>query len=263
MLFYKSVFIMRLLAWVDAKVVEAHEVCLDSPYVMQRVHTLGWRASHVDTHLALLREASERLFGLASLCSASDARRIIEGLLKASRVTRSFSVPVVMRLDCRGVLSFVVEPPTFGSGYYLRAKRLNGVTLIMTPPDDEVQTSASVAIEALAESRVAIFGGEMALWKDNKDILISRPWQPLFAAYDNTVYTPSMLRSVEFEVACRAIKAAGYNLEVRPIPESALLRMEELFVVDIMGVSAYGEIGGHKLLSVIAKRVAERIVLFT
>lgn len=253
---------MRLLAWVDAKVVEAQDVCFDVPYVMQRVHTLGWRAANVDRHLALLREASEELFGFASLCGVGDARRIIEKLLESSRVTQNYSVPVAIRLDCRGVLSFVVEPPTFGAGCYLRAKRPNGVTLRMPLPECDVPTSASVAQDAMSECRVAIYGGERALWKDDETMLISRPWLPLFAVYGDTVYTPSMHRSVEFDMTRRAIEAAGYNLEVRQIPESALQRMEELFVVDIMGVSAYGEIGGHKLLSAAAKRIAERIRLF-
>lgn len=253
---------MRLLAWVDAKVVEAQDVCFDQPYIMQRVHTLGWRAANVDKHLALLREASEELFGFASLCGVGDARRIIERLLEASRVTQNYSVPVLIRLDCRGVLSFVVEAPTFGAGYYLRAKRPKGVTLRMTPSDGDVQTSVSVAIDAMAESRVAVYGGERALWKDADNMLISRPWLPLFAFYHDTVYTPSELCSVEFDMARRAIEVAGYNLVVRQIPEASLQRMEELFVVDIMGVSAYGEVGGHKLLSAAAKRIAERIRLF-
>lgn len=253
---------MKLLAWVDAKVVEAQDVCFDQPYVMQRVHTLGWRAANVDKHLALLREASEELFGFASLCGVCDARRIIERLLESSRVTQNYSVPVAMRLDCRGVLSFVVEPPTFGAGCYLRAKRPNGVTLRTTTPEGSVQSSVSEALDAMAESRVAIYGGERALWKDADNMLISRPWMPVFAVYGDTVYTPSTLHSVEFDMTCRAIEDAGYDLEVRQIPESALQRMEELFVVDIMGVSAYGEIGGHKLLSAAAKRIAERVSLF-
>ena len=202
---------MRLLAWVDAKVVEAQDVCFDVPYVMQRVHTLGWRAANVDRHLVLLREASEELFGFASLCGVGDARRIIEKLLESSRVTQNYSVPVAIRLDCRGVLSFVVEPPTFGAGCYLRAKRPNGVTLRMPLPECDVPTSASVAQDALSECRVAIYGGERALWKDDEAMLISRPWLPLFAVYGDTVYTPSMHRSVEFDMTRRAIEAAGYT----------------------------------------------------
>jgi hypothetical protein len=253
---------MKRLAWVDAKVVEAQELSLDAPYVMQRIHTYCGRVANVERHLALLRDASEELFGLASLCGAGDARRIISRLLEASRVTSNFSVPVAMRIDCRGVLSFEVENPTYGAGCYLRAKRPVGVTIRMTPPECVAQTSASVAIDALAESRVALRGGEKALWIDGDNMLISRPWMPLFAIFRDTVYTPSALQSVEYNMACRAIHAAGYHLVVRAIPEEVLQRMEELFVVDIMGVSAYGEVGEHKLLSAVAKRVAEKMRLF-
>ncbi len=235
---------------------------LDTPYVMQRVHTLGGRAAHVSEHLELLAEASESNFGFVSLCKVGDARRIISRLLEASRVTPNYSVPVAMRIDARGVLSFEVERPTFGAGLYLRAKRPIGVTVQANPIHDVVQSSVSVAMDAFIESRVAMYGGERALWIDAHGELLSRPWQPVFALFRDTVYTPLEQRSVEYMVATEAIRKAGFHLVVRPIHESVLTRMEELFVVDIMGVSAYAEVGEHKLLSAAAKRIAERAQLF-
>ena len=250
---------MSLLAWVDGVVVDASTLRCDVPYVMQRIHTLGGRPRSVARHLALLNEAAEYLFGLATLCRVADAERIIARLLEVSHANASFSYPVAMRLDCRGLLSFEVEPPTFGRGYYLRAKRLHGEVLEGVTTDTVAQSSVSVALDAMAESRVAVRGGECAVLVDERRMLISRPWLPIFAVYGSRVYTPVEHRSVEFITARRAIERLGMELVVRPLSEEVLERVEELFVVDIMGVSAYADIRQHSLLSAVAKRIAEAI----
>lgn len=250
---------MNLQVWYDAQLCDAWSFHPDQPYVMQRVHTLNLQAHNLDHHLHLLREASEYLFGFASLCSANDAQRIISRLVERSRVNLSYSIPVVIRLDARGRLSFEVERPTFGYGAYLRAKRPRGVFVQCDAPQTVVQTSVTEAVDAMTESRVAIQGGEVAVWTDEYGGLVSRPWRPIFAAYRNRVYTPQTHTSVEYAVACRAIQRAGYELEVRPISCEVLSRMDEIFVVDIMGVSALSEIRQHRLLSAAAKRVADNM----
>lgn len=247
---------MRLLAWVNGRVVDASEYQPQYPYVQQRIHTLGFQASNIEEHIRLLCAASQRYFAFASLCKASDAQCIIAKLLDLSRVTKSSSVPVVMRLDCRGELSFVVEHPTFGKGGYLRAKRLAGVTLNFPIHNVDVQDSMSVSADMLADTLVAPLGGERAILVDANDNLISRSWQPIFVAFNNRVYTPKAHDSVEYQVACRAFERAGLKLEVRQIANSVLERMEEIFVVDIMGISSYAKIRKHRLLSALALRVA-------
>lgn len=248
---------MRYLAWVDGNIVEASTLRFDEPYVMQRIHTLDYQAYYLPHHLELMREASEMLFGFASLCTAADAEDIIRHLLEKSRVTLSFSCPVVMRINSRGELSFVVETPTFGAGAYLRAKRYEVVALVCEPPATIVQTSVSVANDSMSDMRVRMYGGELALWIDDKHNLISRPWRPIFVVYRNRVYTPQSYESVEYMRCVEAVRAAGLELVVRDLPESSLDAVEEIFVVDIMGVSSISRIGHHRLLSSVASRIAD------
>ena len=250
---------MRLLAWFDGEVFEASKLQTTSPFVMQRIHTLGGVVYNLDGHIAQLRAASEELFGFATLCSVRDAQRIITRLIELSRVGTSLSVPVVMRLDSEGRLSFEVEHPTFGRGAYLRAKRDTGMPYEMVEPLSESQTVASIGIDMLADYAVRHKGGERAIWVSREGVLLSRPWMPIFVYYKQCWFTPRRFDSVEFRVAVDAIKAAGYKILVRDIPESALEQADEIMVVDIMGISSFSKIKNHRLLSSVANRVAQKM----
>lgn len=250
---------MRLLAWLDGEVFVAEKLRNDAPFVQQRIHTFGGVAYNLEQHIAVLRRASEELFGFASLCSVKDAQRIIGKLIEHSRVGGSLSVPVVMRLDASASLSFEVEKPTFGCGGYMRAKREVGVAYTMTQPMFEAETQASVALDKMVDCAVHHLGGQRAIWVNSEGYLLSRPWQPIFIYYKQCWFTPKRYGSVEFCVIERAIKAAGHKLLVRDIPESALEIVDEVFAADIMGISSFASIKNHRLLSSITIRIASKM----
>ena len=250
---------MRLLAWLDGAVFEAEKFRVESPYVQQRIHTLGGVAYNLDHHIEVLRRGSEELFGFATVCASKDAQRIIGRLLELSRVGSSLSVPVVMRLDSEGSLSFEVEKPTFGCGGYLRAKRDVGVVYVMNQPMVDAETQASVALDKIADCAVRQQGGQRAIWVDSKGNLLSRPWQPIFVYYKQCWFTPREYDSVEYAVIQRAIEAAGHKLYVRDIPESALEIVDEIFTADIMGMSSFSSVKNNRLLSSITNRIASKM----
>ena len=247
---------MRLLAWVDGRVVEASELRLPRPYVMQRIHTLEGVVYNLEAHIDVLRRESESKFGFASVIGVKDAERIISRLIELSFVGGRFSVPVVMRLDSSASLSFEVESPTFGCGGYMRAKRDVGVVLAMNAPTSVAQTSASVALDEMANCQVKMRGGNSAVWVDAEGNLISRPWCPIFVYYKGAWFTPSEYESVEYGVVVRAIEKVGQRLFVRDIPEWALELIDEMFVADIMGITSYASIKNHRLLSSVTTRIA-------
>lgn len=249
---------MRLLVWDDGSVVGASQFSLRNPYVLQRIHTLGYKAYNLERHIALMREASVELFGFASLCRAEDAARIITKLLETSRVSPTLSCPVAMRLDSSGRLSFEVESPIFTHGYDLRASRPVAALIRADMPDSVVQTSVSVAVDAMMYSRISGYG-DVDLWVNDAEELISRPWCPVFTVYAGRVYTPVEYDSVEYVIARDAMRRAGVELIVRSIPLSALMRMEEVFIVDIMGMTSVASIKEHRLLSMTALRIADRM----
>ena len=250
---------MRLLAWLDGAVFEAERLRIEHPFVQQRIHTLRGIAFNLEHHIEVLRRSTEQLYGIATLCGAKDAQRIISKLVDRSRVGNSLSVPVVMRHDAMGGLSFEVEKPTYGVGGYLRAKREVGTPYTMNQPTVEAATEASVALDNMADYAVRHLGGDRAIWVNSEGMLLSRPWQPIYVYYKKCWFTPKRYDSVEYAVMKRAIEAAGHKLLVRDIPESALDIVDEVFVGDIMGISSFSSIKNRRLLSSITNRIASKM----
>lgn len=245
--------------WNDGAVIEASQFSLDSPYIMQRVHTLGHRAYNLNRHIMLMREASMRYFGFASLCTSEDAERIISKLLELSRVTPLLSVSVVMRLDVMGGLSFEVEMPTYNSGVSHNTKRFTGVAIPANAPFHTIPSSVTIAIDDMIDGTTLQYGGDMAIWVDANNNVISRPWRPLFAAHRNRIYTPEVFDTVEYVSVVEAIARCGLELQVRDISFDALQRMEEVFVADIMSVSSIVNIKKSRLLSVVTSRIVSKM----
>ncbi len=252
---------MRCLAWIDGRVVEVSELPQGEPFVMQRIHTLNHCVYSAYLHMSVMRDTSAKLFGFQSLATGMDIERIVAKLLDVASAPLCCSIPVVMRLYASGALSFEVEEPMFGDGIYLRAKRLTGVVVERCAPTTISQTSESVAIDAMADRMVRQYGGDVALWVNGVGNLISRPWRPIFVYHKGVLYTPKEFYTVEYRSAVAAIDRAGINLVVRDIPYEALARVEEVFLVDIMGISSLGNVQRHRLMSAIAQRVADRMEL--
>lgn len=249
---------MKLFVWSDGRVVDASEFRLTLPFVLQRIHTLGYKAFNVAQHIEIMRRASIELFGFASLCRAEDAERIIEQLTKLSRISPTLSCTVAMRLNSEGELSFEVERPSYYSGASLRVSRPKGVFFRVSEPEYKSQNSVTIALDAMYDARVQD-RGDMAIWVDFRDEVVSRPWLPIFAVFHNVVYTPVEHDSVEYTIVCDALQRAGIELVVRSIPVESLLRMDEVFVADVMGLTSFASIQESRLLSVIATLVASRM----
>ena len=249
---------MKLLAWSDGRVVDANEFRLTAPFILQRIHTLGYRAFNVAQHIHLMRRASMELFGFASLCRKEDAERIIEQLTKLSRISPTLSCTVAMRLTSHGELSFEVEQPSYYSGATLSVKRPKGIFFTAPHPETFSQTSVTIALDAMYDARVQD-RGDMAVLVDAHKAVISRPWMPIFAVFHNVVYTPAEYDTVEYCLVRDAVKSAGIELVVRPIPMESLLRMDEVFVADVMGLTSLSSIEESRLLSVVAMHLATKM----
>ena len=247
-----------MLVWSDGRVVEAKEFRSLYPFVLQRIHTLGYKAFNVARHIEIMRNASMSLFGFASLCRAEDAARIIEQLTKLSRISPNLSCIVLMRLNSIGELSFEVDAPSYYSGATLSVKRPKGVFFTAPHPETLSPDSVTIALDAMYDARVQD-RGDMAILVDSQGEVISRPWLPLFAVFHNVIYTPAEYNTVEYRIVRDAIHRAGIELVVRPIPQASLLRMDEVFVADVMGLTSLSSIQDNRLLSVVAALVASRM----
>ena len=252
---------MRYLAWIDGRVVEASKLPHNEPFVMQRIHTLNHAVYNAYAHIFVMRETSGELFGFQTLATGGDVERIVAKLLEVANAPLSCSVPVVMRLYVSGALSFEVEEPMFGEGVYLRAKRLTGVAVERHASNYLAQTSESIAMDAIADCSVRQHGGDIAIWVDASGNVISHPWRPIFVYHKGVIFTPQEFYTAEYRMATSAIESASMRLAVRDIPFKALARVDEVFLVDIMGVTALSSVLRHRLLSAIAQRVTDRMEL--
>lgn len=247
-----------MLVWSDGRVVDAKEFRPLYPFVLQRIHTLGYKAYNVAQHIEIMRRASMELFGFASLCRAEDAERIVAQLTELSRISPNLSCTVAMRLNSEGELSFEVEQPSYYSGATLSVKRPKGVFFSAPEPEYISQNSVTIALDAMYDAQVRD-RGDMAILVDFRKEVISRPWRPIFAVFHNVVYTPQEYNTVEYRLVCDAVKKTGIELVVRPIPMESLLRMDEVFVADVMGLTSLSSIQESRLLSVVATLVASRM----
>ena len=60
-------------------------------------------------------------------------------------------------------------------------------------------------------------------------------------------------------MARQAIASAGFELVVHPLPLKSLQRMDEVFEVDIMGITSLYTIDEHRLLFMATAQVAEQM----
>ncbi len=173
-------------------------------------------------------------------------------------MTRRVSCPVKISVAADARMIVECESATFGAGCYLRAKMpsLAALQYDMPMPWGGYPSSLSEQAAALADLRVRISGAEKAIRLDGRMMIAGSPWSVPFLVKDNHVFAPSESTSVEYLTACEAIRAAGLPLHVRALSHRALDNADEIFTVDIMGMTSYSRIGRRPLSSTAASRIA-------
>lgn len=247
---------MARFAWIEGETVDARQLPDARPYVVERIHTLDYRARNMDRHIASLRASAEELFGFAPLCRAGDMERVAAELLARNGMTRVLSCPVRVRLCSDTRLIVECENPTFGNGCYLRAKMLSAVALRYDVPPWERRSSMTEEIAAVAGRMAQMQGADAAIRIDSQNMVVGQAWSPLFLVRDRHLFTPRAYDSAEYDLAVATAGRAGVPVYVRPFSARALDYADELFTVDSMGMTAYSRIGKHLLSSTIAASIA-------
>lgn len=251
---------MQYLTWFDGRVVDSSTLRFDVPYIRYRLHTLNHRVYDADIAVNILRSESATIFGFSSLISALDINRLVSRLLDTAYAPTSVSVPVDLRLDSYGRLSFTLCEPTFGQGYYLRACSRKADSIVAANYDLLVQTSVTESQDAMYDAVVRIRGAEEAILVDSEGMVISRPWRPIFIIDNNrAVFTPIKFPTAEYQRIARAIKSMGLKLSVVDIPWSAMCAAQEVFVADAMAVTAYDHIGSTAMTTFFTRSIVERV----
>lgn len=243
-------------AWIEGETVDARQLADARPFVVERIHTLDYRARRMERHIDSLRRSAEELFGFAPLCRAQEMERVAAELLARNGMTRTLSCPVAVKLSSRGELMVECCAPTFGAGCYLRAKMPVAAALSYDAPQWECRSSMTEEIAAVADGMVRREGADVAIRIDSQGMVVGRAWSPLFLVRERHLFTPRRYDSAEYDLAVETASRAGLTVHVREFSVRALDYADELFTVDSMGMTAYSRVGKRLLSSTIAARMA-------
>lgn len=228
-------------------------------YLYQTLHVLDGRCGGLGEHLAVLDRWSRELYGrqfaphfgeLAAGIAALTAREMPAGCDRSAFVRLVVPDPSEKpyRLEFAGVSLY--------RGYDLRSLRPEAVTLQYDTPLPEAPTSAREAAAQLARKRAQRAGAAVAVRCDADGIALTADDAPLFAVRAKRVFTSPAGASAERMLAMRGIRAAGLEVEERPLEREALSRYDELFYVDHRGLTALARCDGEPMMAILAERIA-------
>lgn len=235
------------------------EHCSDGPFVYQNIHTLGHKARFVEQHIEYVKRAAEECFGADAVpaISAIRLRKEIADLLAINKVSPNASTKVELRVDTEGNYSLHCGDATIYAGYSLRSIRPAAICVHSNMPMNNYPTSASLATRQMCDAVARSKGYRAAVITESDGGVAIEPAMPVFIVKEYDVFTPTGCASMEFSLAERAIRQAGYRLTQRRVLTADINDADEIFWVDWQGVTSALQIGQRPCMDIIANRVAD------
>lgn len=235
------------------------EHCSDGPFVYQNIHTLGHKARFVEQHIEYVKCAAKECFGADAVpaISAIRLRKEIADLLAINKVSPNASTKVELRVDTEGNYSLHCGDATIYAGYSLRSIRPAAICVHSNMPMNNYPTSASLATRQMCDATARSKGYRAAVIVESDGGVAIEPAMPVFIVKEYDVFTPAGCASVEFSLAERAIRQAGYRLTQRRVLTADINDADEIFWVDWQGVTSALQIGQRPCMDIIANRVAD------
>ena len=235
------------------------EHCSDGPFVYQNIHTLGHKARFVEQHIEYVKHAAEECFGANAVpaISAIRLRKEIADLLAINKVSPNASTKVELRVDAEGNYSLHCGDATIYAGYSLRSIRPAAICVHSNMPMNNYPTSASLATRQICDAVARSKGYRVAVIVESDGGVAIEPAMPVFIVKEYDVFTPAGCASVEFSLAERAIRQAGYRLTQCRVLTADINDADEIFWVDWQGVTSALQIGQRPCMDIIANRVAD------
>lgn len=237
------------------------EHCSDGPFVYQNIHTLGHKARFVEQHIEYVKRAAKEYFGANAVpaISAIRLRKEIADLLTINKVSPNASTKVELRVDTEGNYSLHCGDATIYAGYSLRSIRPAAICVHSNMPMNNYPTSASLATRQMCDAVARSKGYRVAVIAESDGDVAIEPAMPAFIVKEYDVFTPAGCASVEFSLAERAIRQAGYRLTQCRVLTADINDADEIFWVDWQGVTSALQIGQRPCMDIIANRVADII----
>ena len=226
-------------------------------YLYQTVHLARGHARNVAAHIAVLDDASRKLFGQPYSPGTPQLTARIEALAEAERYPSGVSGFVRIELMSDGTERLFPAGVSLYDGYGFRSLTPEAMTICYDLPISEAPTATRETAALLAQHQAALAGLEVAVRCDHNGIFHQADDAPLFGICGHTVFTAlNGFPSVERELAVRAIRAAGLELHEEAFGRADLTRMDELFYADHRGITSLSRCDGHPLMALVAERIA-------
>lgn len=226
-------------------------------YIYQPIMTCGHRALHLDSYLALLREASLDTLHSDRVPDIAPTAQLISDFLRRNGYPATMPAHVELRIYRSGeivLLGGEVSPyPQVG----LRLLMPSGTDIEYDLPFSEHHTSSRRAAAEIAKIEAEAHKARVAIRIDNNGFVCSADDAEIFIVREYSITTPQSPRSVEGRMLAKAIHRAGMSLLTEPISREMLDSADEIFYIDHRGITALGSFNGKPLMHILAEKIAK------
>lgn len=230
------------------------------PYIYQHLHTLDYRARHLEHHIDLLNHTAAALYCKSSTLSQGEIERDIELLLGTMRLSRKVSIKLTLKYYATDDYTIEYDEPSIYSGYVLRSLRYEAMLLRGNIPFAELPTSAGRHTRQMAEEIARAKQRHTAILVDAQGNVVCESTHPILIVkgYNIIISTP-VERSVEAMIAQRAANRCKYSVEMRRLTTQDIASADEVLIISWQGITAIQSIGERQYMNIVAQHLADEM----
>ena len=229
---------------------------IEAPYLYQQVRTDGHQPLRLAEHCRLLNDASLRLFAREFNADIQEIEENIALCLLRDRYSKELSHIVEIRLFSEGDYAiFAVETSLYGD-FELRAIRPRALVHNSEIGFDGMPTSAAKAHTELLRKYAEKYGCSCVICVDGNGVVNNIDGVAVMAVIDREIVVSQATESVEKSLMIERLRLNRHErVVVREISIEELRRAEEIFYVDVRGVTSISELEGEPLSDFVANAV--------
>ncbi len=229
---------------------------MQRPYLYQIIHTLRYKAQHIEAHCDILKNAFWSLKNQRISLSPQEIAAQIEKLLKLRSAPINTSTLVELRLEFDGRIKLIIVENSIYQGYALRCLSPIATVVTYDNPISNHPTSARRAAAELAQHQAMSVGADVAIRAGTDGMIYSVNDAPIFGVIGRTIYTPPTIESVEHRLVAKAGLRAKIEVCEMAMTRSDLSIFDELFWADSYGITAISRCDHRVYMSIIAQKIA-------
>ena len=227
--------------------------------LFQQIHVAHGRPRLVAEHVALLERAARRLFGLQARLSAADLEREIVAFVARKRLPDAVSSFVRLELTEEGQMRLLEGGVSLYAGYAVRSIRPQTFSLVYELPLEEWTSVAAESVHDLMRSYARGRGLDGVVQVDRLDRCLALGGAQLFAFREGVLLCAVEPQTVEAKLLALAADRLHIALEVGALNRAELARCDELFAVDVQGITSVARCDRYSFMSLRVERLAEEM----